>query len=68
MLMTIVLSLAAPQTCVDVKQQCRACTTIGGKPVCSTPGIACQPLQRICRASLDGKPASDRAGSRSAKR
>lgn len=68
MLIPIILSLVASQACVDVKQECRACTTIGGKPVCSTPGIACQPLQRICRASRDGKPASDRPGSRSAKR
>ena len=47
MLMTIILSLATPQACVAVKQQCRACTTTGGKMACSTPGIACQPFQRI---------------------
>jgi hypothetical protein len=65
--MPIVLSLVAPQACVAVKQQCRACTTTGGKMACSTPGIACQPFQRICPTSRDGKPASTRQSSPSAK-
>lgn len=53
MFLTLSLLLAAPQGCIDEKQECRACTTTKGKQHCSNPGIACQPLVRICRPKHD---------------
>ncbi len=49
MLLTFLLMAATPPGCTEVKQQCRACTTRDGKPQCSTIGIACQPVVRVCR-------------------
>jgi len=53
MFLTLALLLAAPQGCVDTKRECRACTMTDGKQRCSNPGIACQPLTRICRPKND---------------
>jgi hypothetical protein len=53
MFLTFALLLAAPQGCIDTKRECRACTTADGKQRCSNPGIACQPLTRICRPKGD---------------
>lgn len=50
MLTTFLLILSASQNCTNVKQQCRACTTVGGKERCSNIAIACQPSLRICRS------------------
>lgn len=49
MLLTLAILLAAPGGCVEVKQQCRACTSSDGKQRCSHTGIACQPSRRICQ-------------------
>ncbi len=46
-LLTLALLGTAP-ICTDTRQICRACTIVHGKQVCSTPGIACQPLKRVC--------------------
>jgi len=53
MFLTFALLLAAPQGCIDTKRECRACTITDGKQRCSNPGIACQPLTRICRPKSD---------------
>lgn len=53
MFLTVALLLATPQGCIDTKTECRACTVTDGKRQCSTPGIACQPLERICRPKND---------------
>ncbi|MFV1917834.1 hypothetical protein VPH46_00225 [Sphingomonas sp. MJ1 (PH-R8)] len=50
MLAVVLALLASPQSCVEVQQQCRACTTVAGRQQCSNIGIACQPVRRICRA------------------
>ncbi|MBM7406744.1 MULTISPECIES: hypothetical protein [Sphingomonas] len=50
MLAVALALLASPQSCVEVQQQCRACTTVAGRQQCSNIGIACQPVRRICRA------------------
>lgn len=60
MLMMLVLMLVGPETCTTVKQECRACTTNGGKQICSNIGIACQPSVRICRSKPSRVP-SDRS-------
>ena len=60
MLLTLVILLAAPEGCVDVKQQCRACTFSAGKQRCSNIGIACQPSRRICQPK-GAIPVSDRS-------
>lgn len=52
MLLTLVMLLAAPEGCVDVKQQCRACTASDSKQRCSNIGIACQPTRRICQPKV----------------
>ncbi len=49
MLLTLAILLAAPEGCVDVKQQCHACTSSDSKQRCSNIGIACQPSRRICQ-------------------
>jgi len=59
MLLMMLMLLAAPEACVDVKQQCRACTFSDGKQRCSNIGIACQPSRRICQPQ-GGIPVSDR--------
>jgi hypothetical protein len=41
--------LASSQSCTEVQQQCRACKVVAGRQTCSTVGIACQPVKRICR-------------------
>lgn len=53
MFLMLALLLTAPQGCTDTKRECRACTTTDGKQHCSNPGIACQPLTRICRPRHD---------------
>jgi hypothetical protein len=53
MVLMLALLLAAPQECVDTRRECRACTTTDGKQRCSNPGIACQPLTRLCRPNAD---------------
>jgi hypothetical protein len=53
MFLTFTLLLAAPPGCIDTKRECRACTITDGKQRCSNPGIACQPLARICRPKGD---------------
>ena len=56
MMLFIALSmLATPQSCVDVKQQCRACPT-DGKQGCSSVGIACQPIRRVCEPDTPARP------------
>jgi hypothetical protein len=60
MLLTLVMLLAAPDGCVDVKQQCRACTSSDSKQGCSNIGIACQPSRRICQPEI-AIPVSDRS-------
>jgi phosphoribosyl 1,2-cyclic phosphodiesterase len=64
MLMIVALALASSPACVDVKRECRACTTANGKQRCSNAGIACQPLKRICRPKTEAispdQPASTR--------
>lgn len=50
MLTTLALLFAAPQSCADIREQCRACTESSAKQHCSNIGIACQPVVRICRA------------------
>jgi hypothetical protein len=37
------------EVCYMVKQQCRACPHPGSLEGCSLPGIACQPVRRVCR-------------------
>jgi len=49
MLLAMVIMMSAPDACTDVRQQCRTCTTVRGRRICSGVGIACQPLIRICR-------------------
>ena len=44
-------ALSAAPACKTVPQQCRACTTVAGKQVCSTPGFACQP-ERVVRSPM----------------
>jgi hypothetical protein len=56
MLTVVALMVAAPQACTTVHQQCRACTTIDGKHLCSNIGIACQPSLRICTPKDGGRP------------
>jgi hypothetical protein len=53
MVLMLALLLAAPQGCIDTRRECRACTTTDGKQRCSNPGIACQPLTRLCRPNTD---------------
>lgn len=48
MLLALILAATAP-ACAEVRQPCRACTEVAGRPRCSTIGIACQPRMRICR-------------------
>jgi len=60
MLLTVAMLLAAPERCVDVKQQCRACTSSNSRQRCSNTGIACQPSSRICQPNV-AIPVSDRA-------
>ena len=47
--------LAAPSTCTEIKQQCRACPTAPSVKGCSTVGIACQPTRRICEPAVPSK-------------
>ncbi len=47
-LLTLAL-LGTTPSCTDTRQICRACWMVNGKQACSTPGIACQPLRRVCR-------------------
>lgn len=58
MLLTALILLSTPQSCVDTRQQCRACPT-DAKHGCSSPGIACQPLHRVCQPTA-APPKADR--------
>ncbi|MCC2975783.1 hypothetical protein LK533_03715 [Sphingomonas sp. PL-96] len=49
MLAIVVALLAGSQSCTEVPQQCRACKVVARRQTCSTVGIACQPVKRICR-------------------
>jgi hypothetical protein len=64
--LTLALVSASP-TCTDIRQQCRACPT-DGKHGCSSVGIACQPVRRVCAAAAPAKarPHADRAGAAAA--
>ena len=48
MLFLTLALLATPPACTETKQQCRACPTAGSLKGCSSVGIACQPVQRVC--------------------
>lgn len=61
MLMLATLALASPQTCTDVKRECRACKIIKGKQRCSNIGIACQPSIRVCRPKVTSADCAARA-------
>jgi len=53
-MLTLLLVLVAPsQGCTEVKQQCRACTVVAGRQQCSTIGIACQPVVRVCQSGRE---------------
>lgn len=38
-------------TCLEWNDGCTTCRRDSGGPHCSTPGIACQPKEAVCRAS-----------------
>jgi hypothetical protein len=38
-------------TCLEWNDGCATCRRDSGGPHCSTPGIACQPREAVCRAS-----------------
>jgi hypothetical protein len=68
MVVTIALLLAAPATplapaCREVRQACRACPTSRYER-CSTVGIACQPVRRVCSKPIPSPVALARAGNR----
>ncbi len=48
MIAILVSLLAASPACAEVRQQCRACPRGAAIARCSTPGIACQPVVRVC--------------------
>ncbi|MES3152594.1 hypothetical protein [Sphingomonas faeni] len=54
MLFLTLALLASPPACTDTKQQCRACPTAGSLKGCSSVGIACQPIHRVCRPAAVG--------------
>lgn len=54
--MLFLLAMLASSDCVIQKNQCRVCTVVDGKQKCSLPGIACQPIIKICKKSEKKSP------------
>lgn len=64
MLLLALALVSTSQGCVEIKQQCRACPT-DDKRGCSSVGIACQPIRRVCEPVTPAK-AETRADRRTA--
>ena len=61
MLLLALALLSTSQRCVEIKQQCRACPA-DDKHGCSSVGVACQPIRRVCEpaTSAEAGPRADR--------